>query len=66
VHHRRIDVEVPRLGRRLPHSRLDDHHNGFTVWYEAGGEVVGVLSFNADDDYRTAGELVRTHAPMAL
>jgi NADPH-dependent 2,4-dienoyl-CoA reductase/sulfur reductase-like enzyme len=53
-------------GADYQHSRLDDHHNGFTVWYEAGGEVVGVLSFNADDDYRTAGELVRTHAPMAL
>jgi hypothetical protein len=36
------------------HSRLVDHHNGFTVWYESGGEVVGVLSLNADDDYRRA------------
>jgi NADPH-dependent 2,4-dienoyl-CoA reductase/sulfur reductase-like enzyme len=40
-------------------SRLVDHHNGFTVWYEADGDVVGVLTLNADDDYRRAEELLR-------
>ena len=53
-------------GADYEHSRLVEHHNGFTVWYEAGGEVEGVLSFNTDDDFQTAGELVRAHAPMAL
>jgi NADPH-dependent 2,4-dienoyl-CoA reductase/sulfur reductase-like enzyme len=53
-------------GADYQHSRLVEHHNGFTVWYEAGGEVEGVLSFNTDDDYLTATELVRSHAPMAL
>ena len=53
-------------GTDYEHSRLVEHHNGFTVWYEAGGQVEGVLSFNTDDDYRTATELVRSHAPMAL
>lgn len=52
-------------GADYEHSRLVEHHNGFTVWYEAGGQVEGVLSFNTDDDYRAAGELVRSHAPMA-
>jgi NADPH-dependent 2,4-dienoyl-CoA reductase/sulfur reductase-like enzyme len=44
------------------HSRLVEHRNGFTVWYESGGEVVGVLSLNADDDYRLADQLLRSHA----
>jgi 3-phenylpropionate/trans-cinnamate dioxygenase ferredoxin reductase subunit len=46
------------------HSRLIERRNGFTVGYESGGEVVGVLSLNADDDYRLADQLVRTHTPM--
>lgn len=40
--------------------RFVDHHTGFTVWYEAGGEVIGVLTLNADDDYRRADELLRS------
>jgi len=47
-------------------SRLVDHRNGFTVWYESSGEVVGVLSLNADEDYRLADQLVRAHTPMAI
>lgn len=46
------------------HARLVDHRDGFTVWYEAGGEVVGVLSLNADDDYRMAAALVSSHSPL--
>ena len=41
-------------GTGYEHSRLVDHHNGFTVYYESGGELVGVLTLNADDDYRRA------------
>jgi len=52
-------------GTGYEHSRLVEHRNGFTVWYEAGGEVVGLLSLNADDDYKLADELVRSHTPMA-
>jgi 3-phenylpropionate/trans-cinnamate dioxygenase ferredoxin reductase component len=52
-------------GAGYEHSRFAEHRNGFTVWYEAGGEVVGVVSLNADDDYRLADELVRSHAPLA-
>ncbi|KUI48184.1 pyridine nucleotide-disulfide oxidoreductase [Mycobacterium sp. GA-1199] len=39
-------------------ARFVDHHTGFTVWYEAGGDVVGVLTLDADDDQRRAGELL--------
>jgi NADPH-dependent 2,4-dienoyl-CoA reductase/sulfur reductase-like enzyme len=53
-------------GTGYEHSRLVEHRNGFTAWYEAGGEVVGVLSLNADDDYRLADELVRRHTPMTV
>ena len=42
--------------------RLVDHHNGFTVWYETDGEVVGVLTLNADEDHLRAEELLRAHA----
>jgi NADPH-dependent 2,4-dienoyl-CoA reductase/sulfur reductase-like enzyme len=40
-------------------SRMVDHHNGFTVWYEADGDVVAVLTLNADDDHRRAEEILR-------
>ena len=53
-------------GTGYEHSRLVEHRNGFTVWYESSGEVVGVLSLNADDDYRLADQLVRSHTPMAI
>jgi 3-phenylpropionate/trans-cinnamate dioxygenase ferredoxin reductase subunit len=48
------------------HSRLADHHSGFTVYYESAGDLVGVLTLNADDDYRLADQLLRSHAPMTL
>jgi 3-phenylpropionate/trans-cinnamate dioxygenase ferredoxin reductase component len=35
-------------------SRFVDHRNGFTVYYESAGDLVGVLTLNADDDYRRA------------
>lgn len=41
-------------GTGYENSRLVDHHNGFTVYYESGGELVGVLTLNADDEYRRA------------
>jgi 3-phenylpropionate/trans-cinnamate dioxygenase ferredoxin reductase subunit len=49
------------------HSRLVEHRGGgFTVWYESGGEVVGVLTLNADDDYERAAEMIRRHTPLAV
>lgn len=52
-------------GTSYQHSRLVDHRDGFTVWYESDGEAVGVLSLNADEDYRLASGLVRAHAPLS-
>ncbi len=34
------------------HARLVEHGDGFTVYYESDGDLVGVLTLNADDDYR--------------
>ncbi len=39
--------------------RLVEHHNGFTVWYETDGEVVGVLTLNADEDRQRVEQLLR-------
>ncbi|MBO0679031.1 FAD-dependent oxidoreductase [Mycolicibacterium sp. S2-37] len=54
-------VRLKYRGWGVPHDRshLVDHRDGFTVRYEAGGELVGVLSLNADEDYRRAGDLLR-------
>ena len=41
---------------------VTDHHGGFTVWYESDGDVVGVLTLNADEDYRRAGEILSSSA----
>jgi NADPH-dependent 2,4-dienoyl-CoA reductase/sulfur reductase-like enzyme len=41
-------------GAGCERSKLVDHHNGFTAYYESNGELVGVLTLNADDDYRRA------------
>jgi 3-phenylpropionate/trans-cinnamate dioxygenase ferredoxin reductase subunit len=53
-------------GSGYEHSKLIEHRNGFTVLYESSGDVVGVLSLNADDNYRLADQLVRSHTPMAI
>ncbi|WP_123029217.1 NAD(P)/FAD-dependent oxidoreductase [Mycolicibacterium stellerae] len=34
-------------GTEFEHSRVVDHRDGFTAWYEIEGETVGVLSSNA-------------------
>lgn len=47
-------------GTGFDRCQLIDHHNGFTAWYLADDEVVGVLTLNADEDYRHAEELLRS------
>jgi 3-phenylpropionate/trans-cinnamate dioxygenase ferredoxin reductase subunit len=45
-------------------NRLIRHGDrGFTVWYEADGAAVGVLTLNADDDYDRAEELIAQGKP---
>jgi 3-phenylpropionate/trans-cinnamate dioxygenase ferredoxin reductase component len=53
-------------GAPYEHSRLVDHHNGFAAYFESGDELVGVLTLNADDDYRRADQRVRSHTPMTV
>ncbi|SEH46660.1 Pyridine nucleotide-disulphide oxidoreductase [Mycolicibacterium rutilum] len=58
-----IDSSVLRYrgwGAGYERSRFVEHHNGFTVWYESGDDVVGVLTLNADDDYRRAEQMLRS------
>ncbi|RAV17033.1 NAD(P)/FAD-dependent oxidoreductase [Mycolicibacterium sp. GF69] len=47
-------------GAAYDRARFVDHHTGFTVWYESDGDVVGVLTLNADEDHRRADEMLRS------
>jgi len=47
-------------------SRLVEHADGFTVWYEAGGVAVAVLTCNADDDYDLGESLIQTGEPSPV
>ncbi|BBZ27405.1 ferredoxin reductase [Mycolicibacterium madagascariense] len=42
---------------------LVTHDDGFTVWYEADGATVGVLTCNADDDYDAGERLIAEGRP---
>jgi 3-phenylpropionate/trans-cinnamate dioxygenase ferredoxin reductase component len=44
-------------------SELRDHPGGFTVWYESGDAAVGVLTYNADDDYELGEQLIAERRP---
>lgn len=50
-------------GDGYEHSRMVEHEDGFTVWYEDGGVAVGVLTCNADDDYELGERLIATGKP---
>ena len=41
-------------GNDYEDSTLVDHHDGFTVYYESAGDLVAILTLNADDDYDRA------------
>lgn len=47
-------------------TRLIDRDDGFTVWYETDGKVVGVLTLNADADYDHAEGLIRRGDPAPV
>ena len=47
-------------------ARLVDHGDGFTVWYGSeDGELVGVLTHNADEDYERGQELLKRRATLS-
>ena len=52
-------VKYHAWGDGYQRSRLLERENGFTVWYEADGAAVGVLTYNADEDYRLGEGLIR-------
>ena len=52
-------VSTTRGATVYQRSRLLERENGFTVWYEADGAAVGVLTYNADEDYRLGEGLIR-------
>jgi 3-phenylpropionate/trans-cinnamate dioxygenase ferredoxin reductase component len=47
-------------------ARTVDHGDGFTVWYERDGVLVGVLTHDADGDYDLGAELIRQKKPAPV
>lgn len=56
-------VKYHAWGDGYQHSRLLQRENGFTVWYEANGATVGVLTCNADEDYDLGQDLIAQSKP---
>ncbi|KRE25542.1 pyridine nucleotide-disulfide oxidoreductase [Mycobacterium sp. Soil538] len=57
------DVKYHAWGDGYQRSRLIEHGDGFTVWYTKGEATVGVLTYQADDDYDRGEELIIVAAP---
>lgn len=53
-------------GDGFDRAELVEHGDGFTVWYEADGVTVGVLTYNVDDDYHRGEDLIRRKSPIPL
>lgn len=51
-------------GDGFDRAHLVDHDHGFTVWYEADGVTVGVLTSGADEDYDRGESLIRRQMPI--
>ncbi len=48
-------------------SRMLDHgDDSFTVWYDSANTVVGVLTYNADDDYDLGERLIAERRPAPV
>ncbi|AFM15644.1 NAD(P)H-nitrite reductase [Mycolicibacterium chubuense NBB4] len=59
-------VKYHAWGDGFDRCRLVEHDGGFTVWYEADGATVGVLTYNADDDYDEGEELISAGKPAPV
>ena len=59
-------IKYHAWGDGFDSSRVVDHDGGFTVWYEADGKAVGVLTCNADDDYDHGGSLIAARRPAPV
>jgi NAD(P)H-nitrite reductase large subunit len=59
-------VKYHAWGDGYERSRMLDHPDGFTVWYESGGAAVGVLTYNADGDYDLGERLIAERRPAPV
>jgi 3-phenylpropionate/trans-cinnamate dioxygenase ferredoxin reductase component len=59
-------VKYHAWGDGYDHTRLIDHGEGFTAWYERDGTTVGVLTYNADDDYDLGESLIKDARPLPV
>lgn len=59
-------VKYHAWGDGFERCRLVEHSDGFTVWYEAGGATVGVLTYNADDDYDLGERFIAESRPAPV
>ena len=59
-------VKYHAWGDGYDRARLLDHDDGFTAWYERDGTAVGVLTYNADDDYELGESLIKDARPIPV
>ena len=59
-------VKYHAWGDGYERSRMLDRPDGFTVWYESGDAAVGVLTYNADDDYDLGERLIAERRPAPV
>ncbi|MGA9673877.1 MAG: FAD/NAD(P)-binding oxidoreductase [Mycobacterium sp.] len=59
-------VKYHAWGDGYERSRMLSHPDGFTVWYESGDAAVGVLTYNADDDYDLGERLIAERRPAPV
>ncbi len=59
-------VKYHAWGDGYERSRMLNHADGFTVWYESEGAAVGVLTYNADGDYDLGERLIAEHRPAPV
>jgi 3-phenylpropionate/trans-cinnamate dioxygenase ferredoxin reductase subunit len=53
-------------GNGYQRCRMLDHPDGFTVWYGSRDAVVGVLTYNADDDYELGEQFIAQRRPAPV
>ena len=59
-------IKYHAWGDGYDRDRIVERDSGFTVWYEADGVAVGVLTCGADDDYELGGKLIAGAKPAPL
>lgn len=57
-------VKYHAWGDGYDRAYLVERGDGFTVWYESSGTLVGVLTHNGDDDYDRGEALIASRRPV--